>query len=432
MNKLIKEYSYFCTLPRQMRTLLMTNMVFAFVIPVIELFIGAYIVRNSSNISMIMVFQLAQGTGIPITFMINGYLLRRVPIVRLYASGMILSGLSMWVIMLVDELNIFTIASTGLMMGFAYGFFWANRVFLALGNTKNENRNYYYGLESFFFSFASIVMPLSAGYFIASSSNWSLFTNHIERAYYVLTIIVIILTVIASLIANQGNFENPPKAKLIYFKFHRLWRKMLMLSSLKGIAQGFIIAAPVMLIMRLVGDEGSLGVLQSIGSFLSAIMLYIIGRITGPKHRQLIYALGLILFVLGTVVNMIFFNTIGAIVFVGCLVFSRPLLDLAYSPIQLGVIECVASIEKRHYFAYLFSHEVGLYVGRVFGCLLFIVIARNINEDIALRYALFAVAVLYFLSAFVVRSILRDRQWCESSAKPPLAKEILKEPVELV
>jgi YQGE family putative transporter len=431
MGKLIEEYKFFKGLSSQLRTLLMTNMVYALVLPIIELFIGAYIVRNSSNISMVMVFQLAQGTGIPITFILNAYLLRRIPIVRLYASGMILSGMAMWIIMLLDEFNMFTVGATGLMMGLAYGFFWANRVFLALGNTVDENRNYYYGLESFFFSFASIVMPFLAGYFITSSSNWELFAGHIQRAYYVLTIVVIILAVIASLIASQGNFINPPKTKLIYFRFHHLWRKMLLMASLKGVAQGFIIAAPVMLIMRLVGNEGALGTIQSIGSILSAIMLYVVGRLARPKHRKLIYGIGLTLFVVGTAINMSLFNQLGAIVFVGCLVFSRPLLDLAYFPVQLGVIECVAAKENRNHFAYLFSHEVGLYVGRVFGCLLFIIIARNISEDIALRYALFAVALTLSLSIFVLKSILRDPEWCEAAAKRPLVKEILKEPVEL-
>jgi YQGE family putative transporter len=75
-----------------MRMLLFTNMAYAFAIPVIELFIGAYIIRKSADVSLVMVYQLAQGTGIPVTFILNGYLLRKVPIARLYAAGMILAG----------------------------------------------------------------------------------------------------------------------------------------------------------------------------------------------------------------------------------------------------------------------------------------------------------------------------------------------------
>jgi YQGE family putative transporter len=106
---------------------------------------------------------------------------------------------------------------------------------------------------------------------------------------------------------------------------------------------------------------------------------------------------------------MLLYNAAGAIIFVACMVFSRPLLDLAYFPIQLGVIECVASKEQRNQFAYIFSHEVGLYVGRLFGCMLFILMARFVSEDAALRYVLLAVAIVQFASVFVAKSIQKIR-----------------------
>jgi len=431
MNKLREEYWFFSEQPRQMRILLQTNLVYALVLPVIELFLSAYIIRSSRDFSLVMVYQLAQGTGIPLTFMLNGFLLRRFPIARIYSAGMILSGLAMGVMMLLGELTVVGIAGTGLMMGMAYGFFWANRVYLALTSTQDENRNYYYGLEALFFTFASIVMPLAAGYLIASTNELGWFGGKTEHAYYILTGLVVILTFIASAIINQGKFENPPKARFIFFTFHRLWRKMLLMASLKGVAQGFVIAAPVMLIMKLVGEEGSVGSIQSIGAVLSAVMLYVLGRASAPRHRLKIFAGGLLLFVLGAFVNMTFYNAAGAIFFVGCLVFARPLLDLAYFPTQLGVIECVSRKEKRNQFTYIFSHEVGLYLGRVFGCLLFIAIARNLSEDVALRYVLFAVATVQFFAVLVARSILSDPEWCEAPKKTALQAGALKEPAEL-
>ena len=431
MRKLRQEYQFFSEQPRQMRVLLLTNMVYALVLPVIELFLSAYIIRNSRDFSLVMVYQLAQGTGIPVTFMLNGFLLRHFRIARLYSLGMVLSGLAMGVMMLLGELTVIGIAGTGLMMGMAYGFFWANRVFLALTSTRDENRNYYYGLEALFFTFASIVMPLAAGYLIASTNTLGWFGGKTEYAYYVLTGLVLILTMISSIIVNQGKFQNPVNARFLYFSFHRLWRKMLVMASLKGVAQGFVIAAPVMLIMKLVGNEGSVGSIQSIGSVLSAVMLYVLGRISAPRHRQRIFAAGLFLFVLGAFVSMTIYNAAGAIFFVGCLVFARPLLDLAYFPIQLGVIECASSRENRNQFTYIFSHEVGLYLGRVFGCLLFIAVARNISEDVALRYVLFAVAIVQLFSLLVARSILSDREWCEAPKATPLQAGALKEPAEL-
>jgi YQGE family putative transporter len=431
MSKLSKEYSFFCSQPRQMRVLLLTNIVYALVIPVIELFLGAYIIRKSNDVSLVIVYQLAQGTGTPLTFILNGYLLRKVSISTLYAVGMIISGIDMAVMMVLPELHFGGVALIGLIMGLSYGFFWANRVFLALSVTNDKNRNYYYGLETFFFTISAIIMPLMAGYFIASTQQLGWLGGNVRTAYQILTGLVLLLTIIASVIVRKGNFSNPPAARFIYFKFHRLWYKMIGMAAFKGLAQGFIIAAPVMLVMRLVGEEGSVGSIQSSGALLSAGMLYFLGRKSSPKHRLKIFAGGLGLFVIGATINMALYNALGAIIFVGCLVFARPLLDLAYFPIQLGVIDCVAGKEKRNQFAYIFNHEVGLYIGRLIGCVAFIVISRSVSEEAALRYALLGVAVIQFTSIFVARSITTDHEWCEASERMPLDPQALKEPTEL-
>ncbi len=430
MRALSEELRHFNSHPKPMRVLLLTNMIYALVLPVIELFIGAYIIRNSTDFSLVMIFQLAQGAGIPLTFLLNAWLLRHVRITYLYSAGMILSGFSMGLMMLYTNLTVVGIIVTGFMMGLAYGLFWANRIFLALTSTTNQNRNYYYGIESFLFTVAYILMPLGAGYFIAATQKFGWFGQGVDTAYHILTGLVIALTFTASYMIQRTKFRNPQRSPFLYYKFHRLWNKMLFMATLKGVGQGFIVTAPVMLIMKLVGSEGSVGLIQSVGAGLSAVMLYILGRVSGPQHRVWIFTAGLLLFLFGAFVNMTLYSMAGVLVFVTCQVFARPLLDMAYFPIQLGVTECVSGKEKRNPFAYIFSHELGLFTGRVFGCGLFIIIARNMGEDIALRYALAAVAFVQVFAILIARSIMADKDWCEP-VKPAENISSLKEPVEL-
>ncbi len=430
MLTLAREISVFNSHPKPMRMLLLTNMVYSLVLPVIELFIGAYIIRSSADFSLVIVFQLAQGAGIPLTFLMNAWLLRYFPIARLYSAGMILSGCAMGLMMLLTDLTLPGISAAGFIMGLSYGFFWANRVFLALTNTTNKNRNYYYGLETFLFTFSYILMPLVAGYFIASTQQLGWFGGDVDTAYHILTVMVILLTIAASVIAHRSDFKNPGPAPFLYLRFHRLWNKMLLMASFKGVAQGFVITAPVMLIMKLVGNEGSVGMIQSVGAGLSALLLYVLGRKAGPEHRITIFSLGLALFLLGAAVNMTLYSYAGALIFVGCQVFARPLLDLAYFPIQLGVTECVSGKEQRNPFTYIFTHEVGLFTGRLLGCGAFILIARSFGEDAALRYALVGVAFIQAFAVFIARSILKDKEWCEPD-KADLDINVLKEPVEM-
>ncbi len=412
-----------------MRMLLLTNLIYSLVLPIIELFIGAYIMRNSSDLSLVVVFQLALYTGIPATFMLNGFLLNKVHISRVYSFGMLLSGVSMTVMMMLTELDTLGVFLAGLIMGVSYGFFWANRDFLALNTTRDDNRNYYYGLESFFYTITAIIVPFCAGVFIATTQKEGWFGGNVNMAYYILTGFVYVLTIAASIVVHRGAFSNPKKAPFLFFKFHPLWRKMLKLAALKGIAQGYIVTAPVMLILKLVGEEGSLGIIQSVGAFLSAIMLYLLGRMAKPEHRLAIFAGGLLFFALGALANAGLYSMVGAIFFVACLIFARPLLDLAYFPIQLGVIDVVAAKEKRNEFSYIFNHELGLYLGRLVGCGLFIGLARYVNEDVALRYALLVIALVQLLSIPVAKSILKDQHWHEQAAADAQAAKAVSEQV---
>ena len=405
MARYLNEIKHFRSYPRNMRVLLLTNMLYAFVLPVVELFVGTYILRNSSRLSFVVGYQLAVYTGIPMTFMINGFLMRKVKMKYLYSFGMMLSGVSMAVMMSLKTLSLGGIILAGLIMGISYGFFWANRDYLALSSTENSNRNYYYGLESFFNTFASVVVPFTIGAFLGASADNGWFAGNLNMAYRIVTLVVFLITLAASVMVCQGRFANPAQERFLYARYDKLWNKMMGLAGLKGIAQGYIVTAPSMLIMTLVGNETTLGSLQSVGALISAILLYLLGRLTLPKHRLWIFASGLLLFVVGGLSNAILFSAAGAIIFIMCLVFARPLLDMGYFPIQMRVIDHVSKKENRNTYSYIFIHEAGLYVGRFFGCGLFILFAICVSDEFALRYVLLIIGLLQLLSIWITKDI---------------------------
>jgi MFS transporter, YQGE family, putative transporter len=403
-----EEYAYFLLLPRPTRVLLMTNMIYAFVLPVIEIFVGAYIMRSSNDPSIVAVYQLTVYTGIPITFCINGFLLNRIKISHLYSFGMLLSGLSMIVMMSLQNLSVAGVGIAGLLMGCSFGFFWANRDFLALNTTDDSTRNYYYGLETFFYTITYIIVPVAVGAFLATTENKGWFNGSINTAYRIVTVVVFLLTIISSIVIHQGKFNNPEQKKFLFFNFHKLWKKMMVLAGLKGLAQGYLVTAPAILIMRLVGNEGSLGLVQGVSGVATAFMLYILGRTTKPSDRIYIFATGLFIFLVGTLFNGILFSAFGVMVFVLCKVLFAPLHDIAYFPTEMRVIDVVSKIEKRSEFAYIFNHEFGLYVGRFFGLILFIGLASYVSEMFALKYALIIIAILQLASIPVAKHIIKE------------------------
>jgi YQGE family putative transporter len=388
-----------------MQVLILSNMIYALVLPVIEIFVGAYVMRNSHAVDKVISYQLSVYTATPVAFFLNGILLGRIQAKHLYAAGMLLSGVAMITMMGASVLTPTGIAISGLLMGLSTGLFWANRGLLALTTTDDSNRNYYYGVELFFASLASVVIPALIGWFISGTALYGWLNGKVNRAYQIVSVVFLCLTVIAAGILERGAFGSPPRMRFVFFHFHPLWRQMLKLALLKGLAQGYILTAPAMLILLLVGQEGTLGATQAIGGVASACLLYTVGRAAGPRHRRFVFSAGLVLFLLGAVANALLFNAVGVLIFIACLVLAKPLLDLAYNPIELQVVDTVSRLEKRNQYAYLFNHDLGLFAGRALGCLLFLAIAYWGSGIMALRYALPAIAFLQLFSIHVAGQI---------------------------
>ena len=409
LAKLKTEFQFFLAMPHNMRVLLITNMLYALVLPVVEIFMAAYIMRFFSDTSYVAIFQVAMYTGIIITSFTNGFLLKRFNVAHLYSFGILLSGVSMVGMMFVKDIGLSGLIVAGMLIGAASGFFWTNRYLMALDTTRDENRNYFFGLESFFFTLSNIIIPVAIGALLVSIDGMTIggFTFDVFQGYQVVTILVFITTVFACIMLSTGKFNNPKQKDFLYFRFEKLWNKQILLAGLKGMVQGFLVTAPAMLIMRYVGNEGTLGLVQGISGGLTAVLLYILGRFAKPKHRILIFGLGITLFLIGTIVNGIELSAFGVMVFVLCKVFFQPLHDLAYYPIMMKVIDVVSKREKRNNYAYILNHEFGLYLGRVAGLGLFIFLAVYVSEVFALRYALIIVAAIQMLSIPLAKNIIK-------------------------
>ena len=161
------EIAFFKSQPQAIRTILVTNLLFAMVLPLIEIFAGAYIMRNTGSPSWVIVYQLCMYIGVVMTSLLNGVLLRWFKSKQLYAFGILISSVALMVMMFIHNVTLPMLCATGFLIGLATGFFWTNRYLLTLYATDDSNRNYFFGFESFFFSLWNIVIPIVVGAFLA-------------------------------------------------------------------------------------------------------------------------------------------------------------------------------------------------------------------------------------------------------------------------
>ncbi|MCI1640132.1 MAG: MFS transporter [Bacteroidales bacterium] len=410
MKKVFEEFRFFRSQPLNIRTILVTNLLFAMILPIIEIFAGAYIMRNTGKPSNVVLYQLCMYIGVVLAALVNGFLLKFFKSVHLYSFGIIISAVSLMAMMFIKGVDISVLCVSGFFIGLATGFFWTNRYLLTLYSTNDDNRNYFFGFESFFFSFWNIVIPLLVGAFLGNIEGKTIFNVlfTVNMGYRVITVIALIIAICACIVLSGGNFQRQDSKNLFHIKFHILWRKMLALAGLKGMVQGFLVTAPAILVMKFVGSEGSLGLIQGIGCALTAILVYVLGRVAKPDDRMKIFGFGLFVFFIGTLFNGILFSATGVIIFVLCKVLFQPLHDLAYYPTMMKTIDTVSEIEQRDGYTYIMSHEVGLFFGRAFGMILFIVLAKSVSDDFALRFAMIIVGALQLLSLPLAQNIIKD------------------------
>src|ERR1035437_5211712 len=75
MNQLRKEFEVFLRCSRSMQVLMVSTMIYALVLPVIEVFVAAYVMRNSHAVSKVVTYQLSIYAATPLAFFLNGKLL---------------------------------------------------------------------------------------------------------------------------------------------------------------------------------------------------------------------------------------------------------------------------------------------------------------------------------------------------------------------
>ena len=406
---LIKEIRFFRSQDHNMQVLLLTVMIYAFVLPVVEVFAGAYVMRNTNDPALVAYYQLAMYCGVVTTSLVNGLLLKFINVKLIYSGGILVSAVSLGGMMLVDDLGLVELGLAGFLLGAASGFFWTNRYLLSLYNTNDSNRNYYFGLESFFFSIAHITVPLVIGAFIGGLDGQTILgiTFNANLCYKIVTACVMAIACLAVWVLSHGHFVMPADTRFMHIRFCRLWHKMLTLAALKGTVQGFLVTAPAILVMRFIGNEGALGTIQGLSGIATAVIVYLLGRLARPQDRLWICLVSVVVFFIGTLANGILFSAAGVFAFVVCKVFFQPLFDLAYYPVMMKCIDVVANMEKRNKYTYIMTHEVGLFLGRFIGLALFILLDYKVSQEFALKYALIIVAGLQLLAVPLAKNITK-------------------------
>lgn len=368
-----------------MRQLLISFFLYSTAYPIISIFINAYIWRNNNNLSSLVFFRMGQFMMVPIIFYINGLLLKKFKINKLYFFGSVVISVSVVLIVFIKNNTLLGFLIMGVLLGAGTGFYWSNRNYLTIKETDEKNRSYFLGL---LFSYATLV-----GLVVTFSVGWLIVFG---LSYQLLVTAAFVLITMSGFMVLKNSFSTPKIKKLLINRPSAAWQKKRLVHLGLGLVEGLSFFIPSLLILSLLGNEGILGTLTALSSILSAVLIYYYGRKSKiGDHKKYFIFFVIVNFVLSLLLAL-FFQKYVVILFTLLNGLIINFLWLTAMPLVMKNIDLDSFNREEIRFSYIFDSEIFLNIGRVSGCLLCLFIAFEFNDLFALRYSPLILAVIQF------------------------------------
>jgi YQGE family putative transporter len=398
----------FASLSPPTRRLLLSNFLYNCEFQILPIIANFAIWQQLDDIKFNIIYYLGFFAAHPIGYLLNGYLLNRFRINLLYTVGMVMEMTILISLFLFSITNIQVLLLVGFFMGLATSLYWANRLYMILNSTENQNRDFYLGLETSMGLLAGIISPLVFG-FLTGTRGFSLEKLNIGLTAYhgkfLLGIYLFVLIAVSAFNILKGNYHGPRLARRLYFRFYNLWNKQRLLSIIEGFVSGGLLMMPSLVILELIRDSGVLGFLESLGMLLALIPIYLLGGRSKPEYRTLIiFAAGILAFA-DALLLAVFFNRFSAITFLLGIKILLPLLNMSSMAIRMRSVELASRIEKRSRFSYFIDLEFFFNTGRMLSLITFMLLYTAVSQHVALRYSFLALTLLPILYVFIARVI---------------------------
>lgn len=400
-----REYQQFLALSSESRCMLLSYVLVGLADPMISVFTNAFLWRSTHDPLALVVYNGGFFLALSLGFYLNGYLLRRFSVSQLYWVGCVLQGLVPFLVMIHRVDSLWLIALAGLLFGCAAGLFWSNRNLMTLTQTQTQDRLYFGGLESGLGTIVSIAMPTLIGWFLVWGETRRWYSVH--QAYLVMGFAAVLILFAAGASLQACTCHPKIPSHLLLRKPSSRWRAMRWLEYIHGVHGGTEIVVPTLVVLTLLGEEASLGLVHSLSAISAALAIYTIGRVARSEHRPHLLGVWIVLEVLASVVFAWWFSATSVIVYTVLVALVANTRWVTLMSLTYDVIDDEERVHGLPKYVFLFDREVFLNLGRVTGLSLFVLLLL-FDHEVALRYALVCTALLQGLVFGVARRLNRS------------------------
>lgn len=381
---LTTERERYRALDQSARSLLISTVAFGVASPLLVMFTNTFIWRLNQDLISIALYNGAWMIGLSVSFILNGWLLANIKLSSLYALGLVVQSVACLLLFQLEIAGLGEIAGFGIASGLAAGLYWANRNLLSLQVTKGPLRDYFCCLESALGTILSVLSPLVLGYFLElgmGAAGWSV----IER-YRVLACVTLGVQLIGAWYIIRAQFDDHVPTAIFVRSASSLWNRARVFTALKGVAEGSTMFIPTLIVLRLVGQEGAVGLTQSLAMVFTSIVLYAIAARVRLENRRRVLQIAVCSMIAGGLILACTYSQVGALSYLFLQTLAIQLLWVAANPIIFDAINSDQENGDGHY-CYIVDRELCLNLGRVVGVCLVLVLYVFGDADMTLRIA---------------------------------------------
>jgi len=396
------ELDHFRRLGPAATRLLQAIVLFILAGPLVNLFVNAFLWRTTHDIQLVAIYNLTIFAGLPVGFYLTGHLLRRFLTTHLYLAGCITQGCILSSLILFSHPSFPFIIIYGSVFGIALGIYWSNRNLLTLLLTSSSNRIYFSSLEQGFGIILGIIVPLIAGFFITFAD------SHHLPSYPLLFSVTVIIIVLSGFSLARVPIEKTPVPRITLSYASKTWNMSRALICTRGLVDGVSVFLPTLMILTFLGKEDKLGIIQSLASFLSIVVLYAVAKKAKTHHRLLILTGSIITFLCGTIFFSLTYSAIGVLGFFAFESFYDPFFWVAIESLNYDLINLEESKHPDCHYSYIFDQELYLNIGRVSAIILFVAIVNLISARFAIQFSMLIFACTQIMALFLAKRIDRN------------------------
>src|SRR3984893_6358603 len=347
-------------------------------------FLAIFLWRASHNLVPIALYSGLSALMIPLAFVANGLMWRRLGAGASIRLGLFGNGLGYMVILLLGNEAPNWVAALGLMRGVSEGFYWSGFHLVTYDTTSDRDREHYFGAQPTASLFFAAALPPTAGAIIVAGAR----LGGPFRGYELVFALAAVLLMAAMVLA--GRLPSAARPRLSFRRVATLarrnpdWRWVTaarLTDGFTGSLLGLVLTILTFLVLK---NEQQVGNFNGVVGLLGVVISLGLAAFMKPHQRIACALVGGALLVLSTFLLPLYLTAWALVAFGLLRAIGGPLHGNALAPVALQVIDRDPTPTTMRY-DYIVHQELCLGIGRVLSIGCFLLLAAPMNQMLLAR-----------------------------------------------